>query len=171
MKLVHEQGFNRTTLADIARDSGVPLGNVYYYFKTKEAIGEALIDKLLEAQKAAFEAWESEPSPRGRLKLFVQVATDSGESVARSGCQLGSLCAELHKDRGPLADHSAKLFTALLQWVETQFRLSGKGRESRDLAVHLVSAVQGASLLANTFHDPRYLTREGTRLKEWIRSL
>jgi len=35
-KLAHEHGFNQTTLADIARDSGVPLGNVYYYFKTKE---------------------------------------------------------------------------------------------------------------------------------------
>ena len=47
-KLVHEQGFNRTTLADISRESGVLLGNVYYYFRTKEAIGEALIDKLAE---------------------------------------------------------------------------------------------------------------------------
>jgi len=28
-----EHGFSQTTLADIARDSGVPLGNVYYYFK------------------------------------------------------------------------------------------------------------------------------------------
>ena len=42
-KLTHEHGFNRTSLADIAEESGVPLGNVYYYFKTKEALGEALV--------------------------------------------------------------------------------------------------------------------------------
>ena len=24
----------------------MPLGNVYYYFKTKEALGEALVDRL-----------------------------------------------------------------------------------------------------------------------------
>jgi AcrR family transcriptional regulator len=29
-ELVHEQGFGRTSLADIARASGVPLGNLYY---------------------------------------------------------------------------------------------------------------------------------------------
>ena len=37
-KLVHQQGFNQTTLADIAKAAQVPLGNVYYYFKTKEDI-------------------------------------------------------------------------------------------------------------------------------------
>ena len=42
-RLVHAQGFNQTTLADIAREAEVPLGNVYYYFKTKEDIGHALI--------------------------------------------------------------------------------------------------------------------------------
>src|SRR5579883_46467 len=36
-QLLHAQGFQRTTLADVARVAKVPLGNVYYYFKTKEA--------------------------------------------------------------------------------------------------------------------------------------
>jgi AcrR family transcriptional regulator len=29
------RGFEASSLADIAEASGVPLGNVYYYFKTK----------------------------------------------------------------------------------------------------------------------------------------
>ena len=43
--------------------------------------------------------------------------------------------------------------------------------QSRDLAFHLVSALQGAILLAHSFHNPRLLTRESNRLKEWVRSL
>ena len=43
--LIHQKGFNQTTLADIAQEADVPLGNVYYYFKTKEAIGEAVIER------------------------------------------------------------------------------------------------------------------------------
>ena len=31
--LIHKQGFNLSTLADIAQEADVPLGNVYYYFK------------------------------------------------------------------------------------------------------------------------------------------
>ena len=45
--LVHQQGFHHTTLADIAQQAQVPLGTVYYFFKTKEAIGEALVEHYL----------------------------------------------------------------------------------------------------------------------------
>jgi AcrR family transcriptional regulator len=88
-KLVHEQGFNRTTLADISRESGVPLGNVYYYFRTKEAIGEALIDKLAEVQASGREAWEVSPDPRRRLEAFIQEWMGNRESLARFGCPMG----------------------------------------------------------------------------------
>lgn len=170
-KLVHEQGFGHTSLADIARESGVPLGNLYYYFKTKDAIGEALVEKMSSAAGLARARWEAELEPRERIVAFIQAASDSRESVARSGCPVGSLCAELHKDPGPLAQRAASLFEGFLKWLEAQFRLIGKGAESRELAFHLVSAVQGASLLANTFHDTRAITRECNRLKEWVRAL
>jgi AcrR family transcriptional regulator len=170
-KLVHEQGFNRTTLADIARESGVPLGNVYYYFKTKDAIGEALIEKLASTYDTARASWDAKPDPKARVEAFIQMTIDNREVLARSGCPIGTLCAELHKEGGPLAEQSAKLFEDLLKWIEGQFRHLGKGADSRDLAVHLLSALQGASLLAHTFHSTRYVTRESARLKEWVRSL
>jgi AcrR family transcriptional regulator len=170
-RLVHEQGFARTSLADIARESGVPLGNLYYYFKTKDAIGEELVGRMSATTAAARAMWEAEHDPRERIVAFIQATIDHRESVARSGCPVGSLCAELHKEPGPLAERAASLFEGLLTWLEAQFRLIGKGAESRALAFHLMSAVQGASLLANTFHDTRPLTRECNRLKEWVRAL
>jgi TetR/AcrR family transcriptional repressor of nem operon len=170
-KLVHEQGFNQTTLADIAVESGVPLGNVYYYFKTKEALGEALVDKLASAYEGLCARWESSADPKERLEAFIQMTIDNRESLARSGCPIGTLCAELHKEGGPLAEHAATLFAELLKWIEAQFRFLGQGSESRDLAVHLLSSLEGVSLLAHTFHEPRYVVRESNRLKEWVRSL
>jgi AcrR family transcriptional regulator len=170
-QLVHEQGFARTSLADIARASCVPLGNLYYYFKTKDEIGEALVERKAAAAAAARAAWEAELEPRDRILAFVQATIDARQTVARSGCAVGGLCAELHKDPGPLAERAASVFEGFLKWLEAQFRLIGKGAESRELAFHLVSAVQGASLLANTFHDTRQITRECNRLKEWVRAL
>jgi AcrR family transcriptional regulator len=171
-RLVHERGFARTSLADIARESGVPRGNLYYYFKTKDAIGEALIENKSAETAAARAEWEAEPDPRERIVAFIQATLDNRESVARSGCQVGSLCAELHKEPGPLAERAASVFEGFLKWLEAQFRLMGKGpTESRELAFHVVSAVQGASLLANAFHDTRQITRECKRLKDWVRAL
>jgi AcrR family transcriptional regulator len=171
VKLAHEHGFGRTTLADIAQESGVPLGNVYYYFKTKDAIGEALVERLNDVYREARVGWEAKEDPKARVEAFIQETIAGSDSIARGGCRIGSLCSELHKDGGPLAVRAAALFDDLLKWLEAQFRLMGKGAESRDLAFQLVSSLQGASLLANTFHSTRDLTREAKRLQKWVRSL
>jgi TetR/AcrR family transcriptional repressor of nem operon len=171
MRLVHEQGFARTSLADIARESGVPLGNLYYYFKTKEAIGEALVEQLCDAAQSARTMWNAQLEPRERILAFIQATLETRDSVARSGCQVGSLCAELHKDQSELANHAAGIFSGFLTWLEVQFKAIGKGAEARDLAFHLVAALQGASLLAGTFHETRGVTRECNRLKEWVKAL
>jgi AcrR family transcriptional regulator len=170
-RLVHEHGFGNTSLADIARESDVPLGNIYYYFKTKDAIGEALVEKRAGAHAEVFAAWEAALEPKARVEAFIQATIESRDVVALSGCPIGTLCSELHKDGGPLAERAATLFADLLKWLEVQFKAMGKGADSRDLAFHLLSAVQGASLLAHTFHDTRPITRECKRLKDWVRSL
>jgi AcrR family transcriptional regulator len=170
-RLTHERGFNRTSLADIAQESAVPLGNVYYYFKTKEALGEALVARLAGRYERLCGRWEADADPRIRLEAFIQMTIDNRATLARRGCPIGTLCTELHKDGGPLADHASQLFAELLKWIEAQFRTLGKGEESPDLAVHLLSALQGATLLAHTFHSTRYVEREAERLKKWIHAL
>jgi len=110
------------------------------------------------------------PDPRRRLEAFIQEWMGHRESLARFGCPMGTLCAELHKEGGPLAEHSSKLFDELLTWLEEQFRLAGSGRESRDLAVQVLSAVQGAGVLAQAFHNPPYVVREGNELRRGQRA-
>jgi TetR/AcrR family transcriptional regulator, transcriptional repressor for nem operon len=169
--LIHEQGFHRTTLAEISEASGVPLGNVSYYFKTKEAIGAAVVERIVCSYDSLRASWETAADPKARLESFIRMTFDNRDALAKSGCPIGTLCAELHKDGGPLAEQAARVFGQLLVWLETQFRQLGKGKASHDLAAHLLAAVQGASLLALTFHDPRFVTRESDHLKQWVRSL
>jgi AcrR family transcriptional regulator len=42
-KLAYGRGFRETSLADIAEAARVPVGNVYYYFKTKDELAEAVV--------------------------------------------------------------------------------------------------------------------------------
>ena len=58
----------------------------------------------------------------------------------------------------------------LIDWVERRFAEMGRA-DSRELAVALVAAYQGISLLTNTFRDPELMTAEGRRLTRWIDSL
>lgn len=170
-RLVYQQGFNQTTLADIAQEAEVPLGNVYYYFKTKEAIGEALIRHRCERYRALRESWDRDLDPKNRLLAFIQMTSNNREMLAQSGCPIGSLCQELRKEDRPLAHMASSLFTELLAWLKDQFRLLGKGRESKLLAVHVLSVLQGASLLTHALGDPDVMLHETARLARWLETL
>jgi AcrR family transcriptional regulator len=170
-KTTFQHGFARTSLADIAKESGVPLGNVYYYFKTKEAIGEAIIDDRFAQVREAHNSWEANDSPKERLCAFVDSVLANRDSLARGGCSIGTLCSELSKERGPLAKKAAGLLRDHLLWSEKQFGLLGKGRDSYNLAVHLLAALQGVGVLAHSLSDPDLVVAETTRLREWIQGL
>jgi len=170
-KVTYRHGFGKAALADIAKEARVPLGNVYYYFKTKDQIGDAIIDLRVSRFRRLLQELNEAASPKERLCGFVQIKINNREGLARSGCPVGTLCSELHKDGGAVAKKSTVLFAEALAWMEAQFQALGKGADSRGLAVHLLSATQGVSVLAHTFHDPSLIEMEAARLKEWIRAL
>jgi TetR/AcrR family transcriptional regulator, transcriptional repressor for nem operon len=169
--MTYRHGFGHTSLADIAKEARVPLGNVYYYFKTKDEIGSAIVERRMAHFRTQLEVLNKLESPKERLCGFVQIKIDNRETLARSGCPVGTMCSELHKHRGAVAKNATVLFAEALSWMEAQFKALGKGADSRGLAVHLLSATQGISVLAHTFNDPSMISAEARRLKEWIRSL
>jgi TetR/AcrR family transcriptional regulator, transcriptional repressor for nem operon len=170
--LLHEQGFRRTTLADVAVRASVPLGNVYYYFKTKEALAEAVLVAHEQALRTRFASWDAaQRDPRARLRLLVRAPLDMSDRVIQFGCPHGSLCQELEKlgADAPLARSGTRLLAVYLDWTEEQFRAYGVARrEARSLATDLVGAVQGAVLVANTMRSKELLTHQLRRVERWL---
>jgi AcrR family transcriptional regulator len=170
-KTTYRLGFGNTAIADIAKEARIPLGNVYYYFKTKDEIGDAIVELRVSRFRKLLQELDKAESPKDRLCGFVQVKIKNREGLARNGCPVGTLCSELRKLGGAPAEKSAVLLATALEWMETQFRALEKGADSRGLAIHLLSATQGVSVLAHTFHDPGLIEMEAARLKKWIRAL
>ncbi|GAA2794594.1 TetR/AcrR family transcriptional regulator [Kitasatospora paracochleata] len=170
-RVLHEQGVERTTLADIARAADVPLGNVYYYFKTKDELVSAALSEH-SARLAEFtDRLDLLPDPRERLAALVQSWIDRRETAARHGCPTGTLAVELDKRAdGTLDAEVAAVIRRLLEWATEQFRQLGLP-EPDELAVTLVSAYQGMSLLANALRDPDLMARQGARLLRWLNAL
>lgn len=166
--LIHQQGFNLTTLADIAQEADVPLGNVYYYFKTKEAIGEAVIEKRAAECTEMIAKLDEIPEPYARLRAFIELGVAELELIARYGCPVGGLCQELGKQGGPLADQAAKLLYDVLTWTEKQFRSLGFADKAEEHALNLLSGMQGMHLLTHTFKDPKITHRQSKTLLTWL---
>lgn len=170
--LIHQQGFNLTTLADIAQEADVPLGNVYYYFKTKEAIGIAVIEKRAAEWAERLASWSELSDPLARLVSLVRFGLEDLEITARFGCPIGGLCQELGKQGGALSDLAAKLLHDVLKWSEEQFRaLSFDEENSSRYALNLYSGIQGVFLLTHTFKDPKIAQRQCIELQAWLEML
>jgi AcrR family transcriptional regulator len=169
--LLYRQGVEKTTLADIAQAADVPLGNIYYYFKTKDAIVEAVVEarvRGVEEMTASFD--RRYHSPKGRLKAFVRTLADQHDVIAQFGCPHGTLCSELEKT-GRGDDHgAARLLEIPIAWAEEQFRSMGR-RDARDLAVEFIASYQGTAVLTQALREPALMSREGRRLERWIDSL
>lgn len=170
-RVLHEQGVERTTLADIARAAGVPVGNVYYYFKTKDELVLAALSEHSAHLDELTSRLDRLPDPRDRLRALIEAWIDQREVAARYGCPTGTLAVELDKRAdGTLDTEAATVIRRLLEWAGDQFRALGLP-DPDDLAVTLISAYQGMSLLANALRDPDLMTRQGALLLRWLDSL
>jgi AcrR family transcriptional regulator len=170
MELVYRDGVERPTLAEIAKAAKVPPGNVYYYFKTKDELIEAVVESRASQVRGLLETLDRRRTPAARLKALARNWLEFKDMVAAQGCPLGSLSVELCNHREGLDRQAASLFSPLIDWSADQFREMGV-RDPREHALTLISTVQGAALLSNTFKDSGTMTSQVHRLERWIDSL
>lgn len=166
---IYAAGVEKTTLADIAAAAGIPLGNVYYYFKTKDALVQAVVEAHLAEARAMLAGIDhAYPGPRERLKALFGALAQQSDLIARYGCPHGSLCQELGKraDGAP----AAELMREPVEWAERQFAAMGRP-DARDLAVQVIARYQGTALLTSAFRDPGLMEAEARRVAQWIDTL
>src|SRR5262250_826638 len=121
-KTTYLRGFGNSSIADIAKSARVPVGNVYYYFKTKDEIGGAIVELRVSRFKKLLEELDKAGCPKERLCGFVDIKIKNREALARGGCPVGTLCSELQKYGGSAAKKSRALLADALDWIEAQFK-------------------------------------------------
>ncbi len=169
-KVLHEQGVERTTLVLVAAEADIPVGNIYYYFKTKGDLVAAVLDAYDDSYQVLDAMLARHRTPKARLKALLQIWASSPDRIAMYGCPIGSLCSELDKRDDDVRRRAATVFGRLITIAEGQFAQLGR-RDAHQLAVSLVASWEGIALLANTLRDPTMITTEIRRLERWIDSL
>ena len=165
--LIHRQGFHRTTLAHIAEEAKVPLGNVYYYFKTKEDICKAVIAERKQELSSMLKNCCRRREPKEALLSLITAMTSYSSELAETGCPLGSLCQELDEECSELMDSAGSCMKFLVEWSTEQFRFMGM-KQPEELGFELVARIQGVILLGNVLNDPKQLKQQLKAVADWI---
>jgi len=170
--LFYHQGFNQTSFTEIADAAGIPRGNFYYYFKTKDDILAAVIDDRIQRTRVMLAEWDQQyPNPKERLQRFITMLLNSQEDLVRYGCPIGSLMVELSKTQQAMQTKTKDMFDVFLHWLTRQFEALGCGAEAHLFALRLLSRAQGVSLITNAYADADFLRTEIAQLRQWLDTL
>ncbi|MDH5784515.1 MAG: TetR/AcrR family transcriptional regulator [Chromatiales bacterium] len=171
-QLFYHKGYNQTAFSEVADASGIPKGNFYYYFRSKEELLEAVIDDRLAGIKQMLAEWQRDiPTPRARLHRYAQIPLNELDDVLRYGCPMGSLNVELGKNQLHLQSQATEMFSLFRGWLEQQFDELGLGEKKVEYALHLLSVAQGAALIGNVYRDRTFIAAEVARMDKWIATL
>lgn len=173
-QLFLEQGINTTTLANIAELAKVPLGNVYYYFKSKESIIVAVVEHRLKVLQQIFAELDSDSNANAKQKItsLIKKLLIENNDLIKFGDSVGSLCLELSKQNNDLHKLAIQLMQTLITWCEQQLKTIVQSElAATKLAKQLIANLQGISLIALTFKDSGYLQTAMDDLINWINSI
>jgi AcrR family transcriptional regulator len=161
--LIYVHGVERTSLDEVMAASGVSKSQLYHYFADKDALVLEVIakqtERVLDAQQPHLEALDSLPALRAWRGAIVRL----NKATGGRGCPLGSLASELASDSEPARKRLADGFSIWRDRIENGLaRMQERGElgasaDPHDLALALLTAVEGGLLLAKTTQSSRPL--------------
>ncbi len=171
-RLFYHKGYHNTSFTDVVNASGVPRGNIYYYFKSKEEILHAALRYRISRIEQMLQSWsERYRTPLERLNRFLEILPDSAEALARYGCPMGTLNAELGKNDPELQTEARTMFLLFEDWLTDQFAELGYAGRAREFARRLLARGQGISMITHVYGDRRFLMQETDLLQRWLQRL
>ena len=174
-RLFYSRGYNQTSFSDISDETGIPRGNFYYYFKTKEDILNAVVKSRVEVFSNLLKQCETgSDDPAQHLKALLNLPLQQEQDTLQYGCPIGSLSSELCKDEmhRVAPEKLTAVFDVMRNWCRDRFLALGyDAEESTNLAMDMLAQMQGVAILASTYNDGQYLRRGIQQSLAWLQKL
>lgn len=168
-QLFYVHGYNQTSFSDIAAETGIPRGNFYYYFKTKDEILTAVLEhRSHQIDSLLLACEEYSDDPKQQLLYLIEILVREEDNIINYGCPLGSLSTELSKVSLSLQQQVMVIFETIRLWIDKKLCACGFTERSRILSMEILSRLQGTTVLANVYHDVEFLRRSAEQHKLWL---
>lgn len=178
-QLCLQRGFTGMGLSELLTQAEVPKGSFYYYFRSKEAFGVALLERyfLHLHQQVEARLQHGEGTPRERLldhfRQAEQLFSEQGHIV---GCLAVKLSAEVCDLSEPMRDalqHGAgRIIAAYTHTLDAALRQERMTLPyaPREMAEVIYILWLGASLQSKLSREPQPLRLALSTLEQWLQT-
>lgn len=166
------QSYAGTSLADVAKAADVPIGNLYYYYKTKADLAFAVASLFVSQTEMLVETVCAETdNTRARLKLLVaRLRETQGERIAY-GCPIAAACRDLRDTAPEASEKAAQSFSILIGFVGQELGRTGlRPSLAMTRARSVVADWQGGIALAHGLKQPNILVETYGRMERVLAS-
>ncbi|MGA9545183.1 MAG: TetR/AcrR family transcriptional regulator [Candidatus Sulfotelmatobacter sp.] len=175
---IYKSGFQSASLDTILASAGVTKGALYYYFKSKQGLGYAVVEEVIAPYN--YVQWVR-PLRKGKDPIDALIGAVRAIPVrladVRGGCQLINLAQEMSPLDAGFRKRLATIFDVWREAVASVLRegqIDGSVRrdvEPSDAAGLLIAMVEGYGSLAKNAQDPKVMKAGIRNIVHWLRSL
>jgi TetR/AcrR family transcriptional regulator, transcriptional repressor for nem operon len=181
VSLMRQQGYNATTVDDICHAAGVTKGGFFHYFKSKEEVAKAAVERFREVKTQSFQDAPFrqlvDPLARvyGRLD-FAKESTGDGKHLTK-GCLMGVFAQELSFTHPELRSVCQESFTRMAgdfekDLAEAKSLHSPKANfDPKNVAMLYVTIIQGSLMLAKAAETNAVLHENIEQFRRYLQGL
>ena len=178
LRLMLSKGYPATTVDEICAEAGVSKGSFYHFFKTKEDLGLATIERFYqrgqdELLNGPFTELED---PVERAFGYIDHVEARSTFLWTDGCLLGSFALELANTHPGVREEVSRMFDQITAQMASVFRpIADRAEEGGPTATALaemfLSILEGSILLARAHHDPDRIPKAVRRFRNYVEKL
>lgn len=174
------KGFSATTVDEICQAAGVTKGSFFHYFKSKEDIGKAALERyFIETTKEILNALEAvDGNPLERLEAAIDAFVDLVKRPERRyGCLVTNFALTLAETNPAIHKMTAEYYDAWIELIRLELEQAkyvyapDSAIDTKTLAENVVALIEGAFILAVSQQDISVFERNIVLYKQFLISL
>ncbi|MBZ7367424.1 TetR/AcrR family transcriptional regulator [Klebsiella grimontii] len=120
-------GYEKTTVAELAKSIGFSKAYIYKFFDSKQAIGEVICANRLETiMTAVLAAVADAPSASEKLRRLFRALTEAGSELFFHDRKLYDIAAVASRDKWPSTERYAERLLKLIESIVVEGRQAGE---------------------------------------------
>ena len=171
--LMHARGVNDVGVQEICATAGVQKGSFYHFFKSKDDLAAAAIDKHWSDARNQFWrlAFGEDVAPLDRIRRFFQMAyfyfkQAHEEGTGISGCPFGNAALEMAAHNDAISEKVSLVFSDATSFFQKAIEDAARRgdisvRDPQQSAETLWAYYEGILVIAKARRDPEVIRRLG----------